>query len=441
MIKDLVKNGKKYYDHNKMERNQILNYREKKFRKLIKLAYEKSEFYRELYENKGIKYKDLDCISIEDLPIINKDLVRDNSYNILTKNINEEKVKQSIKKDSLLPKVGDNYIIHTSGTTGIPCNFFYHKSALNILESNFARLSLLGDNKFTVSDFPIKSLYIAPVGSGYASSALANFGLKEYHCKSIIINAKSPMNTWIDKIVNYNPLYLSGYPSCIDLLASLQEQGKINIHPKKIITGGEPLSKENTLYYKKIFDADVVDQYGCTESILIGAGSSEYEGMYLFDDLNYVEVDNKNRLIITPLYNPLFPLIRYQLTDVLEGYDDSGKYKLPYTHIDRVIGREEEMMWFCNIKGEVDFLHPMFLDDLSVLGIEKYQFIQRDKESFTILCVKNSDFSDKTIKNTREQLEKFLEYKDMNNVKYDIIFVDEIKADNKTGKTKLVIKI
>ncbi|EGD50376.1 hypothetical protein TheetDRAFT_2811 [Thermoanaerobacter ethanolicus JW 200] len=41
-----------------------------------------------------------------------------------------------------------------------------------------------------------------------------------------------------------------------------------------------------------------------------------------------------------------------------------------YTYIKRVIGREEEIMWFKNENGDKDFLHPLFIDDLDVEGIK-----------------------------------------------------------------------
>ena len=56
----------------------------------------------------------------------------------------------------------------------------------------------------------------------------------------------------------------------------------------------------------EVFGGDVINYYGCTESLFIGAGSSWYDGIYLFDDVNYLETDAMNRLIITPLVNPAF---------------------------------------------------------------------------------------------------------------------------------------
>ncbi len=436
----LIKDGISYYNHNKWTREQVLLYSQKKFRYILKYAYKHSPFYKNYYTWKGIKYKDLDDIPINEIPTLTKEQVRNNFYKISTVPMDSYLVKQAIKSSSLLPKVKNNYLVHTSGSTGVPTNFLYDKRALDTLEANFVRLSIEGVNPVSLKDFPIKSLYIAPVGSGYACTALAVYGMERYKCKSIIVNAQDPLSQWKESLKDFNPCYISGYPSCLNIISSLVENKELNLHPKKIITGGEPLTKENCLYYHELFNADVIDYYGCTESICIGASTNYYNGMYLFDDLNYIEKDDENRLIITPLYNKAFPLIRYKLTDMVLNFTKRSSGPLPYTHIDKIMGRHEELMWFVTENGNKDFLHPLFLDDLNVKGILKYQFIQVNENKFILKCVSSSRDADFLSKKIISQINIFLKNKNMKNVKYSIDFVDSIPINPKTGKSKLVIK-
>ena len=51
--------------------------------------------------------------------------------------------------------------------------------------------------------------------------------------------------------------------------------------------------------------------YGASESLALGVETSHAEGMYLFDDLNYIEVEN-GAMYLTSLYNYVQPLIRYR---------------------------------------------------------------------------------------------------------------------------------
>lgn len=436
MLFDLIKQGRFYYEDNKKNREDILRNSLKCFRITLKYAYKKSSFYKEYYKSHNIKFQDLDEILPQDIPVIDKKTVIDNFFEIATEGIDRDKYKKALEKGEMLPSFDDVFIVHTSGSTGTPCPFLYSRQALVSLESNFARLSVTGENRLSLKDFPIKSLYVAPVGSGYACTALALFGMKQYHCKNIIIDAKTPLEEWREKIKDYDPLYLSGYPSCINLIAELQQKGELNLKPKKIITGGEPLSPEYVKYFKNVFKADIVDYYGCTESILIGAGGSAYEGIYLFDDLNYIEADEKSRLIITPFYNHLFPLIRYKTGDIAENMKKQGYGSLPYTHIDRISGRQEDLIWLINENGQEDFLHPLFLDDLSVKGLLKYQFVKTSDTSFTLNCILTDKNTDKEIE---RQLKTFLTYKNMNNIKFRINPVNELYRDPKSGKVKLII--
>ena len=438
-ILKLVVRGAEFYYDSKFSREKIQNYSLKKFRQTVKYAYKYSKFYKKYYSSNGIKYKDLDNIDPKEIPLMSKQLVIENFYDIATRKINPLSIKKALKSKELLPRAGRYFLVHTSGSTGTPCNFLYDRNAIVNLESNFIRLSIGGKNPIGFRDFPIRSVYIAPVGSGYACTALALNGLKAYHAKGIVLDASKPLSEWKSIINNYSPNYLSGYPSCIRMAAELQEEGEIKFKPKKIITGGEPLNHETAVYFSNLFGADIIDYYGCTESILLGAGASWYEGLYLFDDLNYYETDSRNRLIITPLYNKIFPLVRYQLNDMVEGFTKEKYGTLPFTHIDRVVGRNEDIMWFNNSHGNRDFLHPLFLDDLNVKGISKYQFIQQNNESFILKCVKMPYAKDNIENEIKVQIDTFLKKKQMQNIKYKIVFVDNIEVNPHTGKTKLVI--
>lgn len=70
--------GFELLSHNKWNRERVLKYSERKMREIVKYAYNSSRFYKEFYTEHGIKEKDLDVIPIEELPMIDKDLVKNN---------------------------------------------------------------------------------------------------------------------------------------------------------------------------------------------------------------------------------------------------------------------------------------------------------------------------------------------------------------------------
>lgn len=436
---EVIMRGSELYEHNKWSRDHMMEYSNSLLKNTIKHAYENCSFYKRYYSSFGIDGNDIDHIHLNQLPEIDKDIVRENFLDISEEKINPGYLNEQLKKEKLLTKLKGLTLVHTSGSTGKPCNFLYDRNALLTVEANYYRMTIDGENPIGLKDLPIRTLYVASVGSGYASTALASNGIRSYGSISKVINANEPVNSWIRKIKRFKPNYLAGYPSCIKIIGDLQEKGELCIKPKKIVTGGEPLSRETSEYFKRVFGADVINQYGCTESVLIGAGASWYDGMYLYDDMNYAETNNKGELIITTLYNSVFPLIRYRLNDVVEGFSRESSGPLPYAHIDRLIGRSEEMMWFKNPMGNWEFLHPLFIDDLDVKGIKEYQFVQMSDESFMLRCVKDASASHDMEKNIRKQLDAFLNKKGLDNISYKIEYADHLNIDKASGKAKMVI--
>lgn len=439
---NLVYRGILLLSHNRWPRERVIQQSEARFRKMVTYAYSNSPFYREYYQSHGITEKDLSYVTPGDIPPIDKERVRSNFYGIAPDPPKPNEVEQALQEKGLLSRAGKYFLVHSSGSTGEPTNFIYSESAITTVEANFIRLSLGGENAITLNDFPIRTLYVASVGSGYASTALALKGLGEYRSKSLILNIQEPMQNWAERIRSFKPNYLAGYPSCVRIIAHLQEKGSINIHPKKVITGGEPLTSEDKVYLRSVFGADVIDYYACSESLLLGVGTQWYEGIYLFDDMNYVEVDKHGRLIITPLYNHAFPLIRYRLNDVVLGFTRDKTGPLPYTHIDRIVGRSEEMMWFKKPDGRWDFLHPLFLDDLNVLGIKQYQFVQTGDASFILRAVPRPGAPSEVLKREAQaQVYSYLTKKKLEQIRFGIELVDRLEPDRITGKVKLVEKL
>ncbi|WP_244262313.1 hypothetical protein [Thermoanaerobacter wiegelii] len=66
-----------------------------------------------------------------------------------------------------------------------------------MIEANMARISIGDKKEIGWRDFHIKTLYIASVGSGYASTVLAMNGIKKYWPESVVLNARGPMYQFI----------------------------------------------------------------------------------------------------------------------------------------------------------------------------------------------------------------------------------------------------
>lgn len=192
-------------------------------------------------------------------------------------------------------------------------------------------------------------------------------------------------------------------------------------------------------YLEKVFNAPLMNIYGASESLAIGVEASSKEGMYLFDDMNYVEIENGN-MYLTSLYNFAQPLIRYKISDRLM-IKETNENRYPLTLIENILGRNEDMMWFEDENGEKDFLHPLAIEGFVFEGMLDFQFHQIDKQTFEMLIQMNNQSQNNNVKDyMQKQMNKILDLKNLSYVQFVVQIVDEIYPDRKTGKKRLITK-
>jgi phenylacetate-CoA ligase len=170
--------------------------------------------------------------------------------------------------------------------------------------------------------------------------------------------------------------------------------------------------------------------------------------MILFSNLNIFEiVDEKmndvsegeiGKLILTPLYKYTQPLIRYETNDHLL-LSSRGDDKQGFQKIKKIVGRNEEILWFKGNNNEKLFLHPLALVDFFVPGLEKMQFIQTNKTSLLMKAVINNNKEDVTA-NIQKKMSEILKINQLDDiVTFQVEVVDHIPNDPVTGKSRLVI--
>lgn len=434
--------------------NEIQKIRNKKFRKLLKYAYNHSRFYNEYYQDYSINKDDLDDIPIEKLPSIDKNMFIENFDRIVTdKDLNIENINKFIKSNTENSKFLNKYnIIHSSGSTGTPTTFIYDSNAWDfVLAAAFRAckgdislndiISLISFKQFITSGFKkINVLYIAATEGRFAGVMAATTGIRGFGFNPMLLNINIPLNKWYEKVIKFNPMVIIGYPSAIKILCDILLQKGTLLNVFRVISCGEPLTNELRNYLQTAFRTDVFDLYGSSESLIIGLKRNNYDGFYIFDDINFVE-PMKDCLYITPLYNFKQPLIRYKLTDMAESKERGSNEYLPFTKINSIVGRNEDIMWLTNDNGERDFLHPLVIDDIDINGIIKYQFMQHSYKDIDINLEIKDGFDDyNVIKEFKIKFSKLLKEKNLNTIKYNINVVDKIPIDSHNGKSKLIIR-
>lgn len=429
-----------YDRHLNYSRDKIKQIQRNKLIDLIKYAYKNSEFYKELFRNKGLDRKDFDDMKLEDLPKTNKNLLMENFNEVITINdVDKRKVINFIDKDQDPTELLNDkyYVIHSSGTTGEIGYYLYNKK-------NWELLKAVGASRlFNSFGFQRrKYAFIGAVDGHYAGisfflSPVNRF--EEFFYKDfLIIDINKPLKYYLDKLNGLQPDVISGYPSAMKMLINFQIEGQLDIDPDTVLCGGEPLRKETAEKIEEYWDTPPKNYYGTSESILMGLGIGSQE-MYIFDDLIVLEVVDDG-ILLTNLYNYTEPIIRYKIDDLVVKSDQKKK-EWPFSVIKSVSGREEDLLWLKNKGGELDFIHPIVFVEFHVKGLKKFQIIKKDEDNIELKAVKTKGTESRNLKDrTIKKLSSLLKKKNMGNVNFRIKFVSEIKNDPQSGKFKLIIR-
>lgn len=428
----------------KKSRTEILQLQDNKLRNILEYAFEYSPYYQRVFKNAGITYENIEDLPLSAFPKMNKETFVKNFDEIVTESDLSQKELQAFDEETSLNQKTYKrkyHLVHSSGSTGHPTYYIYDQQAWNEMLSGILRAALWNMSMKEIIRLLFSGpriVYIAATDGRYGGAMAVGAGIEGIHAQQLSIDINQPVSHWIKQVVEFQPNIIIGYPSAIKILAELVEKKEIAIKVKRVISCGEPLNPRLREYLEKVLQATLINIYGASESLAIGVESSLQEGMYLFDDLNYIEVED-GHMYLTSLYNYAQPLIRYQISDCLTIKENENK-QYPFTLIENVLGRNEDILWFENDHHK-DFIHPLAIEGFHHEGMLDYQFHQTNQHAFEIwIQVTNDSLHQDIKKYMHEQIDKILTSKNLTYVQFQVKFVNEIYPDLKTGKKRLMIK-
>ncbi|ARV19186.1 hypothetical protein AEP_02259 [Curvibacter sp. AEP1-3] len=411
----------------------------KKFRKLVKHAYKYSPYYRELIEKRSINVNT--CIP-SDFPILTKELVVENFDRISTeRSINKKSISDFLanSKNPADLFLGKYYIVHTSGSNGQVAYFPFSRRDWACGFSHISRT-----RKVPVPFSPTKiACYLAADGH-YAGVSWATTGkqfINKMFFNVLTLEINSPLDETIKKLNDFQPELLTGYPSSLAVLAQKQREGILRISPRNVELGGEPSTPEDAENLRAAFRSGIVNYYGSTEFMVMGASPLNTSSIKLYEDDLHFEL-NDDHSIVTSLFNHTFPLIRYRMGDVLMP-ENAVEEEHPYQMIRGIIGRSESAPQFINEDGANDFISPHTINEIFVPGVARFQMRVQTSESFSFLVCMEKGLSSTEIANAidllKSRIRQILQKKKMSNVYFEIHHVDELLVDPATRKFRLIV--
>jgi phenylacetate-CoA ligase len=192
--------------------------------------------------------------------------------------------------------------------------------------------------------------------------------------------------------------------------------------------------------------------YAATEAPGIAMASLERVGMHVCEEsvvLEVVDAEGRpvpagvpgTKVLLTSLVNRVQPLIRYELSDAVvlaDGHDPSGR---PFTRIERVDGRSDDILTFAAAGGGTVDVHPYRLRSpfSGLFDVRQYQIAHARDGSLLVRVVPRRGAPADLAASVRSTLERELAAAGVASPRVAVQEVEAIEREaGHAGKLKLV---
>ncbi len=378
---DLIEKKRKLYN-SITQKEDIYKYQLNKFNQIWQNAYSNIPFYKMWKEKYNLPNK---IDKLEDL----------NNFPVLTK----KDIQQN--QDLVFNNLKNYSTISTGGSTGEPTKFPASKEEGDISYANH----YLARGWWGIQPLDDVLLF-------WGHSHLFGSGIKGQinQYKRIIldwfINTKrlnaydmsvDTLQKYYSKLKNSNPAMILGYTSSIYKIAKFIKDNNLDIGNKNNLKGVVVTSETVTEYdiklIEEVFKVPCIIEYGMAETGVIAYSKEQTSNIQLFWDSFIGLKDKNNVLLITTIYDKLFPLINYKTEDIIDSKD-----RISILNINKIVGRKNDFL-VLNVYNKYIEVHSEFFTHIlkSIKGVVNFQLIQKKDKSIEILYVSLNNINIKDI--------------------------------------------
>jgi len=400
--------------------DELKKRQEKKLKRLIKDAYFRVPYYRELFDSMGLKPEDIKKIEdLKNVPFMTKKILQ------------SEPLKKIVAKDmnhSRLIK------ITTSGSTGTPLKLYYTRKDFTRLNMGWLRPLLAHGVKPWHKKMEISGPHNIPEKSKW-------YNLLGFFRKNVISIFNEP-SEWFAAWQSSKFDVLYGYSGSLKILANHIIANNLKpIKPQYIFGVSDLVDEECRELIQKAFKTKLIDLYGAAEAGCIAWQCPLCNGYHLNSDTVLVEFlqgenssppGSRGRIVVTNLYSTAMPLIRYELEDVgIPSPENSSCGRgLPLMKI--IEGRCDAFLTLPSGKT----LSPMFFFSLmkNITGIKQWRVVQKIPSQIDVYIIPLRSFASHSAQDIKNEIEKKIEDK----IQIKVILTESIPPDL-SGKLRAVI--
>jgi len=367
-------------------------------RELIGIAVQRSTWHRDRLGD--VEETTLDADDIRHLPVMTKDDLMGNFDAIVT----DPEVRLADVNAHIAKLNGDAYFrdelhaVASGGSSGMRGVFVWGWEAWATVQLTAIRRSLLdriGDPEL-VSRPPVAMIVAAENATHFTSA------LSETFATGAIETHRFRVGLPVDEIV-----------TGLNSVGGEARAGRLQIQPRRILTMAEPLLPETRQAAEETWHAPVANMWGTSEAGVTAIGCFKGTGMHLSDDLvivGAVDADGdpvpagvrSHKVYVTNLFNPLMPLIRYEISDEVTFVDEPCECGSVHQRIADIEGRNDDTFLYADGVS----VHPHLFR--SILGrepaISEYQVQQTAAGAEIIVCAEGQFDVEKLNRKLQEAL-------------------------------------
>ena len=390
-------------------------------KKIIRYAYDNSEFYKKLYDNSAVDINSIETLEdIKTLPTISKE---DLIYNLEYISSGGHHLFTSSKT--------------TGGSTGQPVKLY--KNSLALARERCATARSYEWAGVKLGDSQLRFWGVPHSKSAMNKAAIADLVANRKRISAFDLTEESFLN-YYNLALKFSPKYIYGYASVIEQFANYIKSSGLTTIPSlvAVITTSEILSNGARENIEKAFKVKVFNEYGCGE-----VGSVAHEcgdgNMHVIADNILVEIDagdaGSGEIVVTDLYNTATPLIRYRLGDYATFSENKCSCGRSLPVIDSIHGRAYDILQMPSGKK----VHPeaiiyVFEDIQSKTNaFKQFQVIQISRTEIKVNIIPGDRWCSDVQLELVDALKRDLD----NDIFYEINLVNSIERE-KSGKMRLV---
>ena len=187
----------------------------------------------------------------------------------------------------------------------------------------------------------------------------------------------------------FGPTAIAAYPSVAALLADEQREGRLRIAPRIVATSSELCLPEVRERMRSAWGVEPHEVFGATDGLW--GSTCEHRRLHFAEDQTIVEVEDE-RILVTNLFMRTQPVIRYEITDLVQLDDEPCPCGRPFRTVRAIEGRSDDVLALPDGRGGTVRLHPIHLrSPLAQLdSLRQYQVVHR-ADGLHVLVVPRGD--------------------------------------------------